>query len=87
MCHCHTCEEECTVVEVISVTDRKTGQVKRKQRYAKEGSMVTAKFKVRAPAPPFLGNPERLAWTCSHQEGVGRGSVRLLEGESLNRHE
>lgn len=47
MCHCHTCEEECTVVEIISVTDRKTGQVKRKQRFAKEGAMVTAKFKVK----------------------------------------
>lgn len=47
MCHCHTCEEECTVVEILSVTDRKTGQVKRKQRFAKEGAMVTAKFKVR----------------------------------------
>lgn len=46
MCHCHTCEEECTVVEIISVTDRRTGQVKRKQRFAKEGAIVTAKFKV-----------------------------------------
>lgn len=46
MCHCHTCEEECTVVEILSVTDKKTDQVKRNQRYAKEGSKVTAKFKV-----------------------------------------
>ncbi|CAN0101583.1 unnamed protein product, partial [Sphacelaria rigidula] len=46
MCHCHTCEEECTVVEILSVADRRTGQVKRKQRFAKEGAMVTAKFKV-----------------------------------------
>ncbi|CAM9936491.1 unnamed protein product [Ascophyllum nodosum] len=45
MCHCHTCEEECTVVDIISVADRKTG-TKRKQRFAKEGAMVTAKFKV-----------------------------------------
>lgn len=45
MCHCHTCEEECTVVEILSVMDRRT-QVKRKQRFAKEGAMVTAKFKV-----------------------------------------
>lgn len=44
MFHCHTCEEECTVVDIISVTDRKMG--KKKQRFAKEGSMVTAKFKV-----------------------------------------
>lgn len=45
MCHCHTCEEECTVVEILSVADRKTG-VKKRQRFAKEGAMVTAKFKV-----------------------------------------
>lgn len=44
MCHCHTCEEECTVIDIISVTDRKMG--KKKQRFAKEGSMVIAKFKV-----------------------------------------
>lgn len=45
MCHCHTCEEECTVVEILSVVDRKTG-AKKRQRFAKEGAMVTAKFKV-----------------------------------------
>ncbi|CAM9763711.1 unnamed protein product, partial [Hapterophycus canaliculatus] len=45
MCHCHTCEEECTVVEILSVMDRKTG-VKKKQRFAKEGAMVTAKLRV-----------------------------------------
>eukprot|EP00903_Cladosiphon_okamuranus_P018854 g17342.t1 len=45
MCHCHTCEEECTVVEILSVADRKTG-AKKRQRFAKEGAMVTAKFKV-----------------------------------------
>lgn len=45
MCHCHTCEEECTVVEILSVADRKTG-IKKRQRFAKEGAMVTAKFKV-----------------------------------------
>lgn len=54
MCHCHTCEEECTVVEILSVMDRRT-QIKRKQRFAKEGSIVTAKFKVSTLPRLFLG--------------------------------
>lgn len=32
-------------MEILSVADRKTG-VKKRQRFAKEGAMVTAKFKV-----------------------------------------
>ncbi|CAM9659796.1 unnamed protein product [Discosporangium mesarthrocarpum] len=45
MCHCHTSEEECSVVEIVSVTNKKTN-VKKKQRFAKEGALVTAKLQV-----------------------------------------
>ena len=58
MCHCHTCEEECTVVEILSVADRKTG-VKKRQRFAKEGAMVTAKFKVGFGHQPCLPSSHR----------------------------
>lgn len=66
MCHCHTCEEECTVVEILSVVDRKTG-AKKRQRFAKEGAMVTAKFKV--------GDVEETTLTFQLRVGViGLGS-------------
>ncbi|CAM9273131.1 unnamed protein product [Chrysoparadoxa australica] len=43
--HCHTCEEECQVLELVSITDKKTQKVTKRPRFAKEGSLITAKIK------------------------------------------
>ncbi|CAB1113380.1 unnamed protein product [Ectocarpus sp. CCAP 1310/34] len=67
MCHCHTCEEECTVVEILSVVDRKTG-AKKRQRFAKEGAMVTAKFKGAMVTANFKG-----------AMFTAKGKVRILD--------
>lgn len=43
--HCHTCEEECTVLDLVSSTD-KQGKIKKRPRFAKEGCTVTCKIKL-----------------------------------------
>ncbi|KAG5182302.1 Sup35, eukaryotic translation termination factor eRF3 [Tribonema minus] len=49
--HCHTAEEECAVIDLVSATDKKTGKVTRRPRFAKEGGVVTAKIRLARSVP------------------------------------
>ena len=59
--HLHTVEEECTVLELLSIEDKKTGEIKKRPRYARQGAIITARLKVlplgRCLSPLSHGDP------------------------------
>ncbi len=46
--HLHTAEEECTVAELLTIEDKKTGETKKRPRFARQGNVITARIRVRA---------------------------------------
>jgi hypothetical protein len=43
--HIHTAEEECSVLDLLTIQD-KDGAVKKRPRFARQGAMITARMQV-----------------------------------------
>jgi peptide chain release factor subunit 3 len=43
--HLHTAEEEVTVTDLLTIEDRKTGETKKRPRFARQGAMITARMR------------------------------------------
>jgi len=43
--HLHTAEEEVTVVDLLTIEDRKTGEVKKRPRFARQGNVITCRMR------------------------------------------
>jgi translation elongation factor EF-1alpha len=58
--HLHTAEEEVSVVELVAIEDKKTGEIKRRPRFARQGAFVTVRMRVSQ-------NPREMrGWAISH---------------------
>ncbi|GAB5033106.1 elongation factor tu [Nannochloropsis oceanica] len=45
--HLHTAEEEVTVMDLLSIEDRKSGEVKKKPRFARQGNVITCRMRTK----------------------------------------
>jgi peptide chain release factor subunit 3 len=52
--HMHTAEEECTVAELLTIEDKKTGETKKRPRFARQGNVITARIRVSACVRAWL---------------------------------
>eukprot|EP00952_Eustigmatos_sp_NYUAD-ZCMA_P001143 5058-Eustigmatos_ZCMA.PRE.1 len=43
--HAHTTEEEVTVTELLAIENKKTGEIKKRPRFARQGDFITARMR------------------------------------------